>query len=317
MTHACLPVLVLLSGALLVGSAQQNVSLSEGIGESHLNAWARHHADAAWPALVLHPRYGLGNRMLSAISALALALVTDRRLLIEWEPPFDGLFESPFPSGWVPTASARWDQRRSRVLDLSASSPSFTRSVRPGAPNCLLLLGAPKCLEPHACLSLTRSIAAELACKGARAVVTDALVVEISSDQYFLPILLLHDDSRTRLAALLGLVPDHKPSEQGRPLDDVELERQLVRLLGRWLLRPVGTVRRAAKAFERQHFAAYAGAAQAGEGSPGGRCTVGIHVRVPMFEFEQQQVPCRVRDCNFLCMAGAKLNLRDKLRCVV
>lgn len=127
MRSAYFAVLLLLGDLLLVGSAQQNGTLFDGIGSSHLNAWARHHADAARPALVLHPRYGLGNRMLSAISSLALALATDRRLFIEWEPNFDGLFESPFPSGWGPTEEVMGDMKRSRVLDLTASSATFTR----------------------------------------------------------------------------------------------------------------------------------------------------------------------------------------------
>lgn len=68
-----------------------------------------------------------------------------------------------------------------------------------------------------------------------------------------------------------------------------------MRVLGRWLLRPVKSVRQAAEAFERQHFTAHttpAGEADQGAVLPDGRCTVGIHVRVPMFEFERQQVPC-------------------------
>ena len=95
--------------------------------------WARHHANASRPMLVLLPQYGLGNRMLSAISALALAIATDRRLFIAWEDPFEGLFESPFPSGWLPPASelsgpASGSQRRhAKVLDMTASSASFSR----------------------------------------------------------------------------------------------------------------------------------------------------------------------------------------------
>jgi hypothetical protein len=271
--------LVLLAPA---GSAQD--------AAARLDAWAERHADAARPALVLHPRYGLGNRMLSAVSALALALATDRRLFVEWEHPFDGLFESPFPSGWRRPAEDR--PTGARTLDLTASSPTFSRlacsaplSARlPGV--CVPIRGRSTQLRAPAlsrALAPVHSIAADIACNGAAAVLAEAEVVEISSDQYFLPLLLLHDDSRTRLAAVLGLVPGAPSSGW----DGIELERLLVRSLGRWLLRPVETVRHAVAAYERQHFATGTGRPE-GSGSRG--CSVGIHVRVPMFEFELQQV---------------------------
>ncbi len=133
-------------------------------------------------------------------------------------------------------------------------------------------------------LAPVRSIAADIACNGAAAVLAEAEVVEISSDQYFLPLLLLHDDSRTRLAAVLGL-PARTPP--GSAWDGIELESLLVRSLGRWLLRPCENVRHAVMAYERQHFATGSGRR---EGSNDRGCTVGIHVRVPMFDFELQQV---------------------------
>eukprot|EP00277_Geminigera_cryophila_P018857 CAMPEP_0179439302 /NCGR_PEP_ID=MMETSP0799-20121207/22942_1 /TAXON_ID=46947 /ORGANISM="Geminigera cryophila, Strain CCMP2564" /LENGTH=295 /DNA_ID=CAMNT_0021221597 /DNA_START=90 /DNA_END=974 /DNA_ORIENTATION=+ len=236
-----------------------------------LNAWARHNDDAARPALVLRPKYGLGNRMLSAISALALAVATDRRLFVEWEHPFEDLFISPFPAGWLQPAaeladlatSRRW--HRPQTLDLTASSPTFS------------------------------SIAAGLVCQGASVVLGGAAVVEVSSDQYFLPLLLIHDDSRARLAALLGEADSghHKVREKSAAWDDGKLESLLVQLIGRWLLQPAPHVRRAVVAFEQQHFAPLV--ARASMDEPGaarsGACLVGLHVRVPMFDFEMRQVP--------------------------
>ena len=125
-----------------------------------------------------------------------------------------------------------------------------------------------------------------MVCNGAQAALGDEHVVEISSDQYFLPLLLLNDNSRARLAELLGTA-----ASGGGARDDLQLEERLVRLLGQWLLRPNEQVRRAAVAFEQQHLAHKEGAAE--EGSPlpqRGGCHVGVHVRVPMFEFELQQV---------------------------
>ena len=122
---------------------------------AQLDAWAEHHDDVSRPAILLRPKYGLGNRMLSAISALAFAVATDRRLFIEWDQPFEGLFDSPFPSGWrrpvtelayAPSATAG---SRAQILDLTASSPSFS------------------------------NIAAKMACHGAQAVLGDAAVVEV------------------------------------------------------------------------------------------------------------------------------------------
>ena len=88
----------------------------------------------------------------------------------------------------------------------------------------------------------------------------------MSSDQYFLPLLLLHHNSRARLAALLGITAEsggNAPRErggsareraagEGATWDDGKLEGLLVRFLGKWLLRPVASVRRAALAFEAQ-----------------------------------------------------------------
>lgn len=125
-----------------------------------------------------------------------------------------------------------------------------------------------------------------MVCNGAHAALGDEHVIEISSDQYFLPLLLLNDKSRARLAALLGTAPTGLGVRE-----DLKLEEQLVRLLGQWLLRPNEQVRRAAVAFEQQHLAHPEGAADGG--SPRtwrGDCHVGVHLRVPMFEFELRQV---------------------------
>jgi len=133
-----------------------------------------------------------------------------------------------------------------------------------------------------------------------------AAVVEVSSDQYFLPLLLIHDDSRARLAALLSEADSghHKVREKSAAWDDGTLEALLVQLIGRWLLQPAPHVRRAVVAFEQQHFAPLV--ARTSMDEPGaarsGACLVGLHVRVPMFDFEMRQVCVCVCVCVCLCL---------------
>ena len=106
------------------GKASRSDSL-EHMAALRLDVWAKQNSDSTRPALVFRPRFGLGNRMLSAVSALALALVTNRRLFVEWEYPFEGLFECPFESGWRRPSAAQ--RQRDVVLDLTASSSTFPR----------------------------------------------------------------------------------------------------------------------------------------------------------------------------------------------
>ena len=137
----------------------------------------------------------------------------------------------------------------------------------------------------------------------------EAPVVELTSDQYFLPLLLLHSASRARLAAVFGdpgaavlrdmddELETGDDAEGGRVWNMMALEEALVRVLGRWLLRPVEHVRRAALAFEKQNLMSpslqaikrTSGAEETSKEAQGG-CQVGIHVRVPMFDFELRQV---------------------------
>ena len=64
--------------------------------------------------------------MLSAVSGLALALVANRRLAIDWEEPFVGLFDPPFewrPRELVPPVPG-WDTTGRRgYVHLTAHSP--------------------------------------------------------------------------------------------------------------------------------------------------------------------------------------------------
>ena len=109
---------------------------------------------------------------------------------------FADLFDSPFSQGWLPSteelagpgADVHW--RRAKTLDLTAASPELS------------------------------ALTATLACGGARAALGDAHIVRVSSDQYFLPLLLLHDDARARLVALLGTPPEHEAAGEVAVLEE-------------------------------------------------------------------------------------------------
>jgi len=62
-------------------------------------------ASSAGRWVVVHPNYGLGNRLYGAASALALALVTDRAFFIH-DPFLPGVFRPKMPGiAWEPTES--------------------------------------------------------------------------------------------------------------------------------------------------------------------------------------------------------------------
>ncbi|KAJ1480404.1 hypothetical protein T484DRAFT_1901175 [Baffinella frigidus] len=224
--------------------------------EARVRAWSERQGDADRPAIVAHPQFGLGNRISSVVSSLALALITDRRFFIEWGEHFSPLFSTPFdsvpPRALIPSTSD--------ILDLSASSPSlgsFANATACGSVDALLPTN----------------------------------VTHLLSDQYFLPLLLANSEARARLAALF--TPLDSPSDEegvesasgeggeesaglGAAQGEEVGEAGLFATLGRWALQPSEEVRRAVLAFEL---------------GMGGRCVVGVHVRVPMFDWEHRQVP--------------------------
>ena len=119
--------------------------------------------------------------------------------------------------------------------------------------------------------------AEELLAHGARGA---SAATHLLSDQYFLPLLLLSPAAHARLAALLRAGPGGAAGAPGTPEPGAPGvgEAALFAALGRWALRPAEEVRRAVLAFE--------------EGA-GGRCDVGVHVRVPMYDWEAKQVHAR------------------------
>ncbi|KAI9089492.1 hypothetical protein K1719_029097 [Acacia pycnantha] len=71
--------------------------------QSKANSSSNNHASAMnCKYLIWTPMDGLGNRMLSLVSAFLYALLTDRVLLVKFESDMDGLFCEPFPnSSWL------------------------------------------------------------------------------------------------------------------------------------------------------------------------------------------------------------------------
>ena len=92
-----------------------------------LEHWLGVQRNRSAPVLVLRPKYGLGNQLLSLVSAFALALVTHRRLQVDWEAPFRGLLEPPFD--WSPTTLVTATEGLVAV-HFTAHSPLFPAAAR-------------------------------------------------------------------------------------------------------------------------------------------------------------------------------------------
>eukprot|EP00960_Hanusia_phi_P073726 768074-Hanusia_phi.AAC.4 len=112
-------------------------------------------------------------------------------------------------------------------------------------------------------------------------VISDTKSYEIVSDQYFLPLLFVNSFTRSKLleisSTLRGCVSSNESSHAADSQDTSLSDESLVlSMISRWLFRPVKKVRRAVEMFETQQ----------GEGG----CDVGLHLRIPMFEFEYKQV---------------------------
>jgi hypothetical protein len=103
-------------------------------------------------------------------------------------------------------------------------------------------------------------------------------VVDITSDQYFLPLVLLNPASK----GVFGT-------------GSLNLADRLFMILGLWLLKPSQDVWRAVKAFERER----------------GPCSVGVHLRAKMFDWENKQVPHVESDVGFRCAREILRNVTD------
>jgi hypothetical protein len=124
--------------------------------QARLERWAAQQHNLSRPTLVLRPKYGLGNQLLSLVSGIALALVADRRIAVNWEGPFRFLLDPPFhlPEGPAGNGGGR------ATVHFTAHSPGFPAAAR------------------------------ALAC-GDLAGLLAGRVVEVEADQFFLPLVLL------------------------------------------------------------------------------------------------------------------------------
>jgi hypothetical protein len=138
------------------GHTKNALKLGPSEFQARIESWASQQHNRSRPTLVLRPKYGLGNQLLSLVSGIALALVADRRLLVAWEGPFRFLLDPPFhlPEEMDGSSGGR------ATVHFTAHSPRFPAAAR------ALACGDLKGLLP-------------------------AHVVEVEADQFFLPLVLL------------------------------------------------------------------------------------------------------------------------------
>jgi hypothetical protein len=161
----CLTIISFLSLIFMMGadedlkSFQTQHTVSDSKLPSMLEDWADLQRNTSVPALILKPKYGLGNQLLSLVSGLALALISERRLFVVWEEPFRGLLEPPFDWSLPKDVAAAAAAGRASV-SFTAHSPDFPAAAR------------------------------ALACGDLAALLPSSAVV-VESDQFFLPLVLL------------------------------------------------------------------------------------------------------------------------------
>lgn len=193
------------------------------------------------PWIVARPQYGLGNRIMSAVSSMALAISTGRRLYVDWGEPFSKMLDSPVappPLGVDEAAD---------LLDLSAHARRFGESA-----------------AGIACGGVMR--------KGGMLHVDSARVgVEVRSDQYYLPLVLMSTHGEASLC-------------RGGRCEEGWADH-VFRVFGRWLVRPTRRVVEAVEGWEADW----------------GRCRVGVHVRSAMYGWEAEQVPLVESDVALKC----------------
>ena len=158
--------------------------------------------------------------MLSVASAFALSLSTNRRFFVEWEEPFESLFEPAFD--WY-LSSFRREGARNKMLrmDLTANSPFLQPSSE------------------------------KLGCHD---VMSDMKSFEIVSDQYFLPLLLVNPFIRKNIQQIGSDLRGCLPELHGSEREDAEVSHEslILTMIARWLFRPNKRIRKAIDTFEMQ-----------------------------------------------------------------
>jgi len=185
-----------------------------------IQRWQTVQANSSAPVVIIHPQYGLGNRMLSVASAFALSLSTSRRFFVEWEEPFESLFEPAFD---LHLSSFRREGARNKMLrmDLTANSPFLQPSSE------------------------------KLGCHD---VMSDTMSFEIISDQYFLPLLLVNPFIRKNIQQIGSDLRGCLPELHGSEREDAEVSHEslILTMIARWLFRPNKRIRKAVDTFEMQ-----------------------------------------------------------------
>lgn len=197
--------------------------------------------------LVVTPGYGLGNRILGAASAAAVALALNRSFLVIWEAAsFHNIIEA---EGVERSAIIKTFNRFGEEhLDLRGNSLEFLSSAESVA--------CPRTKDP---LQRTKK------------------VLQISTDQFFLPLLQLNGSRSYRHSltrALLGT-----SSKTARAPEELEEElAEWTRVLVTGLFRWAPPARAAVEAEARRLLA-------------GASFVLGVHIRTKMYDFEDDTVP--------------------------
>ena len=200
------------------------------------------------PWIVARPQYGLGNRIMSGVSSMALAISTGRRLYVDWGEPFSDMLDSPVSSSPLVAGES------TDLLDLSAHARKFADSAAGIA--CGGMMEAGGLLHGD----------------------SGSFGVEVRSDQYYLPLVLMSDHGQTTLCR-------RGKCEKG-------WADHVFRVFGRWLVRPNERVREAVQGWEADW----------------GRCRVGVHVRSAMYGWEAKQVPLVESDVALKCAKQVAFN---------
>jgi hypothetical protein len=177
-------VLVFLSMVWAGSSLDQpvNRSCTASSAQLHLDKYALDYPEMD-KFLHVTPRYGLGNKILSVVSAYALAFITDRALIVDWGQEkefFDPLFQPPFD----------WD------------ADKFLATHRAGMSLQNALILPMTGLSDQLIASSTM-----LACDDLNAIDDSKTFLLIDADQYFLPLLALNEHHGTRIREVFGADP--------------------------------------------------------------------------------------------------------------
>eukprot|EP00941_MAST-03F_sp_MAST-3F-sp1_P003705 g3705.t1 len=238
-----------------------------------------HHTMSKHGFIILQTYYGLGNRMLSILSAFVLAMVEKRNFKIIWngEAKFDELFIDHFSGlelkgGLLElielTKSNGYDMNHISSVDLRGLSKDIV-------PLSSSLLGCSEPDENKWLHSLSHP------------------VLLIHSDQFFLPLLFASPLYKRQLNELFKF---------GKKHDEHGCLSCIVTTLAQYLFQPAAKIERYVNDIILKRFDTHFDKGRRKLLS----CT-GLHIRTPMFDFETNLVPLIDIKQAFLCAEKAKM----------